>query len=422
VQTSEIRPTGHVQVKGAAGSRRYYALWRDADGRHQKLLGPAHIKDSGRRTPRGAIVWRAGDGPKPGPTHLTPSEAAEALRGLLAEVPKHPTPEGQGATAVAFGEACEEWLRYVEHERRRAPSTIADYRSVIHASLVPAFGASTPLREIDTAAIDRWRGQMLTERRLSARTIQKALTLLHGVLKRAKRNGWIETNPATDAERVSVKRSGEFNVLSPVQVAAVARAAQSRQDAAVFSLAAFTGLRLGEMVALRWSDIDFAKRLVHVHCSYTRRQTGPPKSGRVRSVPLIDQAMAQLDGLTRRQRFTDPDDLVFVNPIGAHIDGSALRKRFYAALDRAGLAELRRKPDPITFHDLRHTFGTLAVQAFALSDVKAYMGHSDIQTTMIYVHHVPQHDAAARLSGVFNAGTTLEGLTSPEALGAGAER
>jgi integrase len=49
-------------------------------------------------------------------------------------------------------------------------------------------------------------------------------------------------------------------------------------------------------------------------------------------------------------------------------------------------------------HDLRHTFGTLAVQEFALSDVKAYMGHADITTTMIYVHHIPQHDAAERLS------------------------
>jgi hypothetical protein len=51
-----VRATGHVQVKGSAENRRSYALWRDADGRHQRLLGPAHMKDSGRRTPRGAIV------------------------------------------------------------------------------------------------------------------------------------------------------------------------------------------------------------------------------------------------------------------------------------------------------------------------------------------------------------------------------
>ena len=52
----------------------------------------------------------------------------------------------------------------------------------------------------------------------------------------------------------------------------------------------------------------------------------------------------------------------------------------------------------IRLHDLRHTFGTLAVQAFPLTDVKAYMGHADIATTMIYVHHVPQIDAADKLS------------------------
>jgi integrase len=78
-----------------------------------------------------------------------------------------------------------------------------------------------------------------------------------------------------------------------------------------------------------------------------------------------------------------------------------LRARaFYAALGTAGLGRLRANEDPIVFHDLRHTFGTLAVQAFPLSDVKAMMGPADISTTMIYVHHVPQTDAAARLSAL----------------------
>ena len=69
-----VRPTGHLQVKGGAAKRRYYALWRDADGRHQQLLGPAYVKDSRRRTPRGAIIWRSGDGLKPDPSFLTPPE------------------------------------------------------------------------------------------------------------------------------------------------------------------------------------------------------------------------------------------------------------------------------------------------------------------------------------------------------------
>ena len=77
-----------------------------------------------------------------------------------------------------------------------------------------------------------------------------------------------------------------------------------------------------------------------------------------------------------------------------------MRRPFYQGLEDAGLGELRRKAEPMVFHDLRHTFGTLAVQAFALSDAMAYMGHAHIQTTMIYVHHIPRHDAAQRLSAV----------------------
>jgi integrase len=78
-----------------------------------------------------------------------------------------------------------------------------------------------------------------------------------------------------------------------------------------------------------------------------------------------------------------------------------MRRRFYGALTAAGLPHIR-------FHDLRHTFGTLAVQAFPLTDVKAYMGHADIQTTMIYVHHVPQNDAADKLSRLLENDTKNE--------------
>jgi integrase len=174
-------------------------------------------------------------------------------------------------------------------------------------------------------------------------------------------------------------------------VEALARACEVNQDGALFRVAAFSGLRLGELRALRWSDVDFEKRLVHVRRNFMHGAEGDPKSGRARSVPLIDQAAKALDGLSRRKRFTKTGDLVFVDELGDHVDDWRLRRRFHAALEEAGLPKLR-------LHDLRHTFGTLAVQAFPLSDVKAYMGHADIATTMLYVHHVPQIDAADKLS------------------------
>ena len=75
----------------------------------------------------------------------------------------------------------------------------------------------------------------------------------------------------------------------------------------------------------------------------------------------------------------------------------------------AGVDRDRGTGQPFRFHDLRHSFGTLAVQAFPLSDVKTYMGHAHIETTMLYVHHVPRHDAARRLGAIVDAGRVPDG-------------
>src|SRR5688572_18339980 len=84
VSGGERGPTERASAgQGAKGRRAWYALWRDANGRHQKRLGPAHVRDSGRRTPRGAVVWRAANGSKPDASYLTPAEAEDALQRLL---------------------------------------------------------------------------------------------------------------------------------------------------------------------------------------------------------------------------------------------------------------------------------------------------------------------------------------------------
>ncbi len=394
-----MRPTGHLQVKGPAGRRRWYALWRDADGRHQKVLAAAWVRDSGRRTSRGAIIWRAADGPKPSDAFLTPKEAAAALEELLAAAPRAPQRTLPSEPVRTFGEACSEWLRYVEHDKERSPSTLLDYRNSVRRYLLPHFGADTPLVRITTEDIEDFRDRMLQQRKLSRRTVQKLQVILHGIFKRAKRKKWIASNPAEDAERIALKRSGDFSVLSPPEVEALARAAEAQQDAAIFVVAAYTGLRLGELRGLRWRDVDFGKHLIHVRRNLPAHGgERPPKSGLVRSVPLVDRAAVALDGLSQREYFTSGDDFVFPNAIGGPLDDGRLRHRFHAARKRAGLKPLR-------FHDLRHTFGTIAVRAFPLTDVKAYMGHADIQTTMLYVHHVPQLDAANRLAAVLAAET-----------------
>jgi len=353
----------------------------------------------GRRTcatPAGVRrAGRAGDGPKPHPSYLTPKEAADRLAQIMAAAPTA-TPAGPRFQPT-FGEACAEWLRYVEFDRERTESTLRDYRHTVRDHLLPYFGDDKPVGKITSEDIDAFRESMLGEGRLSRRSIQKILVILHGIFKRAKRRKWIAANPAEDAERVTFTRSGDFSVLTPAEVEALARAAANDQDAAIFLTAAFTGLRLGELRALRWRDVNFAKRVVHVRRNVPAGGTERvPKSGKVRAVPLVDRAGQVLDELSRRELWTDPDDFVFPNALGAPFDDNRLRVRFREARDRAGLELLR-------FHDLRHTFGTLAVRVFPLTDVKAFMGHADIQTTMLYVHHVPQHDAADKLSAALSA-------------------
>jgi integrase len=213
-------------------------------------------------------------------------------------------------------------------------------------------------------------------REVSHRTAQKILVLLFGLLKYAQRRRCIATNPAEDAERVTVKRRTEFAGLSPEEVQALARKAATEQEAALFTVAAFTGLRMGELRALRWRDVDFANRLVHVRRSVWRTAEGTPKSGKARSVPLIDLAAVALDGLSRRARFTGPADYVFASVTGGKLYDGDMRDGLYAALEAAGIERDRGTGKLFVFHDLRHTFGTLAVQAFPLSDVQAYMGHA----------------------------------------------
>jgi integrase len=146
-----------------------------------------------------------------------------------------------------------------------------------------------------------------------------------------------------------------FDFYSPEEVWALIRAAASEQDGAIFLTAAYTGLRRGELIALRWRDVDFDRSAVRVAGSYANGNLTAPKSGHGRAVPMVPEVAETLARLSHRAEFVGDDDLVFVGEVGGYLDGSALRRRFLAACGRAGLR-------PIRFHDLRHTFGTLAVR------------------------------------------------------------
>jgi integrase len=375
--------SGHVRLVKRKRRDQWYVKYRLPSGKQvEKRLGPA---------------WTERSVPPAG--YYTRKIAEAELEAILTDVRRGSLPDPGDCSGKTFGDAVAEWLRFVEDEKARRSSTLRDYRNTANGCLTPEFGAETPLEAIGRARIDSYRRRLLAEGRLSRRTIQKQMVLLHGIFKRAKWLGWVSANPADDVERVNVQRSGEFNVLSAAEVGTVARKADPTFGAAIL-VAAFTGLRTGEVRALRWRDVNFAGSSIRVQRNKPAGgEEGAPKSGKVRSVPLMDDAARELDALSRREAFVGPDDPVFCNESGEMLGEDAFRKALYSALEEAGIdRESFPARGGFTFHDLRHTFGTLAAQVWPLHDVQAFMGHADIQTTMRYLHHVPKHDAAARFT------------------------
>lgn len=373
-------PTGHVfRVERKRGPA-WYAKYRLPDSRQvQKKLGPAW-------TARG----RAPSG------YFTKRTAEAWLRDTLDAARRGELP-GLVKTGARFADAAAAWFRYVEHDRDCKPSTLSDYRSVLNAHLLPAFG-EMPLEEITSAMVEQWRSTLGSnrDRPVSNRTRNKALTILGGVLERARKVYGLPANPARDVETLRERHDAtRFDFYSPEEVSALARSAASEQDAATYVTAAFTGLRRGELIALRWRDVDFERSSIRVAGSYANGVLTSPKSGHGRVVPMVPEVAEALAKLGQREDFTGDDDLVFSGEAGGHLDGSALRRRFTAAQERAGLRRIR-------FHDLRHTFGTLAVRgAESIVELQAWMGHAEVRTTMRYTHYREQQDAAERLSRAF---------------------
>ena len=363
--------SGHVRLVQRRSGAVWYAKYRLPDGRQvQRRIGPAWSERS------------------PAPGGYFTRRAAEAwLHDVLDRARSGALPEQ--ATSATVAEAAEEWLRYIEQDRLRKPSTVKGYRWIVSAQILPAFG-NRRLTDVTTAEIERWVTTM--SGRPSSR--RKALVLLRGIFGRARKAFGLTRNPVIDVEKPPLRYSGDIEVFSPEEVRALVRATDDEQDAAIYLTAAFTGMRMGELLALRWRDVDFERSAVRVRSSYYAGALTTPKSGKVRTVPLAPNVAVALRRLQGRERFLCEDDLVFVGALGSYMDGSALRRRYKAALDRAGLRRLR-------FHDLRHTFGTRMIAKVDIRRVQEWMGHADVQTTMKYLHFVPREEDALLVAEAF---------------------
>jgi integrase len=173
-------------------------------------------------------------------------------------------------------------------------------------------------------------------------------------------------------------------------------------DRALFLTAAMTGLRKGELLALRWRDVDWPAARIRVRQNYVRGEFGTPKSKRsTRSVPMADEVGGELERLFKRSRHQGDGDLVFAHPAsGEPLPKANVTRRFRKALKAAGLDDSHR------FHDLRHTFGTrMAAAGVPMRALQEWLGHRDLATTQIYADYAPNGQEAELIAAAFDRGS-----------------
>jgi integrase len=264
------------------------------------------------------------------------------------------------------------------------PSETRMKRSIFKHHLGPALGAKR-LDEIGPRDVEAYKKLKLDAGR-AAKSINNDLTILRKTLAIAREWGIIEHLPGIRWMKVPKPK---FDFLTFDEAERLVKAADGDWPTTIL-VALRTGLRVGELLALRWDDVDLVAGRLMVRRSDWRGHVGPPKNGKTREVPLSPEAVAAL----RRHRHLR-GDLVFSFESGRALTENELRRPLYRACKRAGL---RR----IGWHVLRHSFAShLAMRGVAIKAVQELLGHSSIEMTMRYAHLSPdvRRDAVLLLDG-----------------------
>jgi integrase len=242
-------------------------------------------------------------------------------------------------------EVCEQLVNHLAALGRK-PSTLNTYRSLLRAHLAPHLGGLT-LEQIEPVHVERLVARMRNGG-AGAKLVCNALTLLYQVFEFGRRKGWCERNPVKRVDRPEVQEHRDVRFLSMEEVEALLGAVSGQQalgptDQVLYLTAAMTGLRQGELLALRWRDVDWPAARLRVRQSYVRGHWGTPKSRRgSRSVPMVDRVAGELERHFQRSSFQGDEELVFPHPhTGEVLDHSALVRRYKKALRAAGVREVR---------------------------------------------------------------------------------
>ncbi len=324
-------------------------------------------------------------------TRVGDKTAAEAVaKEIEQQLAKGDFQIGAKRQIPAFGVYAREWL---DKETHLKYSSHKGYESLLKIHLGPIL--DWPVDEVTRPELKNLISEKL-KAGLSANTVRNIKSLISGILSDALENGLIAANPASRLGRMikGKEQKADVNPLTREEardfLGSVAK--YSPRYYPFFLCALRTGMRLGELLALEWGDLDFRGGFIEVRRAHVKGQITTPKNGKSRRIDMSPQLAEILKTLRTEQKkealakgWGEVPELIFVNEEGRLINAFNLRPRvFHRALEKAGLRRIR-------IHDLRHTFASLLIQqGESLAYVRDQLGHSSIQITVdIYGHLEP---------------------------------
>ena len=288
----------------------------------------------------------------------------------------------------SIGQYAYQWLDSCKHRVKQ--STYAKYYAILHNHILPAF-KELPISELTTEYTQKFSEELLNSKKLSPKTTKDILTVLKTVLKEAEND--MNASPISNKIILPKTPKNEIRVLSHSEQNCLASYLMKQLDEYNLGilLSLFTGMRIGEICALKWRNISLSQQVIRVEATMQRIKViddcanadtkvlidTPKSQASIRTIPIT----AFIAQLLSQFQCNDPEAFLLTGQADRYIEPRTLQYRFAKCVQECGLQDVH-------FHTLRHTFATRCAEVdFEIKSLSEVLGHSDPRITLDrYVH------------------------------------